>query len=180
MTTRSNPALPVALAALIALGAAACDRMWPYGNNPAKEDARGAGKPAPTLASLPGPPAARPPSLAAPPPPLPPQRMTGGQQAEFDAWIVRTYLGCWKAPAQPAESDPWVGRVRLAFKPDGSLAKAPKLVNPPSDPALKPQARSVMHAVQSCNPLPVPAQYRPFYEQWKTQTIQFNPQLAAR
>ena len=178
MTTRSNPSLPVALAAMIACGAAACDRIWPTGNNAAKEDAKDAGRPAQTLTSLPAPPAARP-SPAAPPPP-PPQRMTGAQQAEFDAWIVRTYLDCWKAPAQPADSDPWVGRVRLSFKPDGSLAKTPKLVNPPSDPALKPQARSVMHAVQSCNPLPVPAQYRPFYEQWKTQTIQFNPQLAAR
>ena len=106
--------------------------------------------------------------------------MSGAQETAFDAWIVRTYLGCWKPPAQPADSDPYVARVRIAFKPDGSLAKPPKLVNPPSDPALKPQAKSVMQAVQTCNPLPVPAQYRPFYEQWKTQTIQFNPQIAAR
>ena len=63
--------------------------------------------------------------------------MTNAQQADFESWIVRTYLGCWKPPAQPADSDPYVARVRLAFKPDGSLAKAPKLVNPPSDPALK-------------------------------------------
>ncbi|MEY4910328.1 MAG: hypothetical protein RL260_4046, partial [Pseudomonadota bacterium] len=38
--------------------------------------------------------------------------------------------------------------IRLT-RPDGSLARAPKLVNPPSDPALKPQARSVMQAVQA-------------------------------
>jgi hypothetical protein len=68
----------------------------------------------------------------------------------------------------------------VAFNPDGSLARAPKLVNPPSDPALKPQAKSVMQAVEACNPLPVPAQYRPFYEQWRTRTIHFNPQVAAR
>ncbi len=63
----------------------------------------------------------------------------------------------------------------------GRLAVEPaKLVNPPSDPALKPQAKSVLAAVQNCNPLPVPAQYRPFYEQWKTKTIHFDPQVAAR
>ena len=63
----------------------------------------------------------------------------------------------------------------------GRLAvEAAKLVNPPSDPALKPQAKSVMAAVQNCNPLPVPAQYRPFYEQWRTKTIHFDPQVAAR
>jgi hypothetical protein len=58
--------------------------------------------------------------------------------------------------------------VRLKFKPDGSLLKPPKLVNPPSDPAQKPQAKSVLQAVKACDPLPMPAQYRSFYEQWKT------------
>ena len=51
--------------------------------------------------------------------------------------MVKTYLGCWKPAAQPADADPYVAQVRLAFKPDGSLTKPPKLVNPPSDPALE-------------------------------------------
>ena len=66
------------------------------------------------------------------------------------------------------------------IKPDGSLLKPPKLVNPPSDPAQKPQAKSVLQAVKACDPLPMPAQYRSFYEQWKTKTIHFDPQVAAR
>jgi hypothetical protein len=82
--------------------------------------------------------------------------------------------------AQPADADPYVARVRLKFKPDGSLLKPPKLVNPPSDPAQKPQAKSVLQAVKACDPLPMPAQYRSFYEQWKTKTIHFDPQVAAR
>ena len=106
--------------------------------------------------------------------------MTNAQEADLDAWIVKTYLGCWNPPPQPADADPYVAYVRVAFKRDGSLAKAPKLVNPPADPALKPQAKSVLQAVHACNPLQVPAQYRPFYEQWKTKTIHFNPQVAAR
>jgi hypothetical protein len=109
-----------------------------------------------------------------------PTRMTPAQQAGFDAWLVKTYLQCWKPAGQPADADVYVAQVRLAYNPDGSLMKPAKLVNPPSDPALKPQARSVMAAVESCNPLPVPAQYRPFYEQWKTKTIHFDPQVAAR
>ena len=116
----------------------------------------------------------------APPAVEPPARMTAAQQAGFEAWLIKTYLGCWKPAPQPADADLYVAQVRLAFNPDGSLAKAAKLVNPPSDPALKPQAKSVMAAVQNCNPLPVPAQYRPFYEQWKTKTIHFNPQVAGR
>jgi hypothetical protein len=106
--------------------------------------------------------------------------MTSAQQASFETWLIKTYLACWKPAPQPADSDPYVAQVRLAFNPDGSLARPAKLVNPPSDPALKPQAKSVMTAVQNCNPLPVPSQYRPFYEQWKTKTIHFNPQVAGR
>ena len=120
------------------------------------------------------------PAPVEPLPASPPARMTSTQQAGFDAWLVKTYLQCWKPARQPADADLYVAQVRLAYNPDGSLMKPAKLVNPPSDPALKPQAKSVMAAVQSCNPLQVPAQYRPFYEQWKTKTIHFDPQVAAR
>jgi hypothetical protein len=114
------------------------------------------------------------------PEPEPPRRMTASQEASLDAWMIKTYLGCWKPAAQPADADPYVARVRLKFKPDGSLLKPPKLVNPPSDPAQKPQAKSVLQAVKACDPLPMPVQYRSFYEQWKTKTIHFDPQVAAR
>ena len=110
----------------------------------------------------------------------PPTRMTSAQQAGFDTWLIKTYLACWKPARQPADADVYVAHVRIAFNPDGSLSKPAKLVNPPSDPALKPQAKSVLAAVENCNPLPVPAQYRPYYEQWKTKTIHFDPQVAAR
>jgi hypothetical protein len=117
---------------------------------------------------------------AEPAPAEPPARMTSTQQAGFDAWLIKTYLGCWKPARQPVDADVYVAQVRLAYNPDGSLSKPAKLVNPPSDPALKPQAKSVLAAVQSCNPLPVPAQYRPYYEQWRTKTIHFDPEVAAR
>jgi hypothetical protein len=125
-----------------------------------------------------------PPPVSAPalatPEPEPPRRMTASQEASLNAWIIKTYLACWKPAAQPADADPYVARVRLIFKPDGSLLKPPKLVNPPSDPAQKPQAKSVLQAVKACDPLPMPAQYRSFYEEWKTKTIHFDPQVAAR
>ena len=119
-------------------------------------------------------------SAPAPPTPEPPRRMTASQEASLDAWMIKTYLACWKPAAQPADADPYVARVRLKFKPDGSLLKPPKLVNPPSDPAQKPQAKSVLQAVKACDPLPMPAQYRSFYEQWKAKTIHFDSRVAAR
>jgi hypothetical protein len=110
----------------------------------------------------------------------PPPRMTASQEASLNAWMIKTYLTCWNQAAQPGHANRYVARVRLKFKPDGSLLAPPKLVNPPSDPAQKPQAKSVLQAVKACDPLPMPAQYRSFYEQWKTKTILFDPQVAGR
>ena len=131
------------------------------------------------------PPPVSPPPVSAPaapatPEPERPRRMTASQEASLDAWMIKTYLGCWKQKAQPDNANRYVAQVRLNFKPDGSLLKPPKLVNPPSDPTQKPQAKSVLQAVKACDPLPMPAQYRSFYEQWKTKTILFDPQVAAR
>lgn len=166
---------PVAGLALLAVAASAYGyERLPSGNPPRPETP-------PETASKPPPPAvmasAEPKAAAAVEAPA---RMTSAQQAGFEAWLIKTYLGCWKPAPRPADADLYVAQVRLAYNPDGSLAKPAKLVNPPSDPALRPQAKSVMAAVQTCNPLPVPVEYRPFYEQWKTKTIHFNPQVAAR
>jgi hypothetical protein len=162
----------------IAAGAYGYERLWHRHPSRSVE----ASKPATLPPEPPAPPAdvvaARAPTATSPI--EPPARMTATQQAGFDAWLVKTYLACWKPARQLADADVYVAQVRLAYNPDGSLSKPAKLVNPPSDPALKPQAKSVMAAVQNCNPLPVPAQYRPFYEQWKTKTIHFDPQVAAR
>ena len=69
-----------------------------------------------------------PPPVSAPAPatpePEPPRRMTTSQEASLDAWMIKTYLACWKPAAQPADADPYVAWVRLKFKPDGSLPEA--------------------------------------------------------
>ena len=191
MTAQSTSLAFLVLAVALVAGVVERDRIWPPSTRVASRQAIKPPPPLPPvrpdadaarpIAQAPTAVAALPPVAPSPPPapPAPPARMTLAQEADFDSWMVKTYLGCWK-PAAPADADDYVAKVRLAFKPDGSLEKPPKLVNPPSNPASKPQAKSVIQAVRACNPLPVPAQYRPFYEQWKTKTIHFNPQFAAR
>jgi len=158
----------------VAAGAYGYERLSPRNPSRSENASREPAKPPAPAAVV---------AIAAPPAPTamePPARMTSAQQAAFDAWLIKTYLGCWKPAPQPSDADVYVAQVRMAYNPDGSLAKPAKLVNPPSDPAQKPAAKSVMAAVQNCNPLPVPTQYRPFYEQWKTKTVHFNPQVAGR
>ena len=181
MTMKSTLIVPMTLLAALAAGVLVHDRLrtksFVQDAAPTRTASIATAKPA-------APAPVSPPPISAPvpatPEPEPPQRMTASQEASLDAWMIKTYLTCWKPAAQPADADPYVARVRLIFKPDGSLLKPPKLVNPPSDPAQKPQAKSVLQAVKACDPLPMPAQYRSFYEQWKTKTIHFDPQVAAR
>jgi len=169
----SKPVAGLVLVA-VAAGAYGYERLPDKAPRPAvTSPAQAATPPAQDVAAIAPPPKAVAPVEA-------PARMTSAQQAGFEAWLIKTYLACWKPAPRLADAEPYVAQVRLAYNADGSLAKPAKLVNPPSDPALKPQAKSVMAAVQSCNPLAVPAEYRPFYEQWKTKTIHFNPQVAGR
>ena len=198
MIPRPKLTLSLILAAVVAAAVFGHDRVRPSKKNAAAKEVAAADPPRPAAPPTSNPPPAAPSlaafsSAAAPAPraaepeaptaavaPEPLRRMTAAEEAGFNAWMMKAYLACWKPAPASTDSDPYVARVRLAFRPDGSLMKPPRLVNPPSDPAQKPQAKSVMQAVKACDPLPVPAQYRPFYEQWKTKTLHFDPEVAAR
>jgi len=116
---------------------------------------------------------------ASPPRGLPNQnapRMSPSLAAALDAWFKDTYLGCWQVPPTQPDGETYVAEVRVVFNPDGSLATPPVLLNPPTDPAWRAHADSAMRAVMKCNPLRVPAQYMPYFDSWKTETIHFDPQ----
>ena len=180
MTKKSTLIVPMTLLAALAAGVLVHDRLR---TKTLVQDAAPTRTASIATAEPAAPAPVSPPPVSAPVPATPepePPRMTALQEASLDAWMIKTYLTCWKPAAQPGDANRYVARVRLKFKPDGSLQRPPKLVNPPSDPAQKPQAKSVLQAVKACDPLPMPAQYRSFYEQWKTKTILFDPQVAAR
>jgi hypothetical protein len=101
--------------------------------------------------------------------------MSMSMASELDAWLTESYLNCWTPPPGMPEGDTYVAQIKVVFNPDGSLSGRPVLLNPPSDRAWRAHAESAMHAVQRCNPLTVPAKYMPFFDQWKIETIHFDP-----
>ena len=56
------------------------------------------------------------------------------------------------------------------------LVGAPEPLNKPSDPAMSSLAESAMRAVKKCDPLRIPAQYAPFYNEWKARILRFDPE----
>ena len=65
---------------------------------------------------------------------------------------------------------------------EGHIGPRPLLVGQPrfsairpTDPAWRAHAQSAMLAVKKCDPLRVPTQYLPYFEEWKVETIHFDP-----
>ena len=105
-------------------------------------------------------------------------RMSPSLSASLDAWFTEAYLACWSPPPTTPEGERYIADVRVIFNPDGSLSGQPVLLNPPRDPAWRAHAESAVRAVLKCNPLKLPLEYAPFFEQWKSKTIHFDPESA--
>ncbi|HLW92571.1 MAG TPA: cell envelope biogenesis protein TolA, partial [Roseiarcus sp.] len=106
------------------------------------------------------------------------QHMSPSLSAALDGWLTDAYLRCWQPPPTMPEGAKYVAEIKVAFNVDGSLSARPLLINPPSDPAWRAYAESAMRAVLKCNPLQVPPQYVPYFEQWKNKTVHFDPENA--
>ena len=102
-------------------------------------------------------------------------RMSLSMASALDAWLTESYLGCWTPPPTMPEGEVYVAEVKVVFNPDGSLSGRPVLINPPPDPSWKAHAESAMRAVKKCDPLRVPPEYAPYFEQWRVETIHFDP-----
>jgi hypothetical protein len=101
--------------------------------------------------------------------------MSISMASALDAWLTESYLNCWTPPPGVPEGDTYVAQIKVIFNPDGSLSGRPVLLNPPSDRAWRAHAESAMRAVRKCDPLKVPAEYMPYFDQWKIETIHFDP-----
>ncbi len=91
------------------------------------------------------------------------------------AWLVDAFKSCWKPPRGVPDGDPYMPRVRIALERDGSLASAPRLINPPSDPDWRPFAEAALRAIKDCAPVHVPEKHAASYAHWKTATVFFDP-----
>ncbi len=102
------------------------------------------------------------------------QRMSPSLWGQLDGYLIEQYKRCWSYIALgPAAR--YVPQIEVAYNANGSLAREPRLRNPPSDPNLRALADSAMRAVRQCNPLRVPPQFQPYYNEWKERILRFDP-----
>jgi colicin import membrane protein len=103
------------------------------------------------------------------------EKMSPSLEAEMNGWFRDRFEGCWVLPITLPQESEYMPEIRVALNIDGSLALDPTLQNPPGDPAWQPLAESAIRAVHTCDPLPVPDKFKPYFEEWRDRTVRFDP-----
>jgi colicin import membrane protein len=93
----------------------------------------------------------------------------------LDGLLQEQYKRCWNFSGLGGQQK-YIPEIHVQYAPDGGLIGQPELLNPPSDPNLQALADSAMRAVRRCDPLRIPAQYQPYYDQWKGRIVRFDPE----
>ena len=102
-------------------------------------------------------------------------RMSPSLWGALDGFLQEQYKRCWSFLPTSGLATRYVPQLEVNYLANGALAREPKLRNPPSDPSLMPLAESAMRAVKTCDPLRVPAQFQPYYSEWKDRILRFDP-----
>ncbi len=102
------------------------------------------------------------------------QRMNPNMRSQLIGLIKEQMERCWNVPValQGAQRPP-VPSVRLALNQDGSLAGQPSVVNASTDPLFRVAADSALSTARRCR-LAIPAQYAPFYSDWRDVVVNFD------
>lgn len=103
------------------------------------------------------------------------EKLSPAMAAQIDNWLIDHYRGCWSYFGLGGTQD-YVPQLRIAMAQDGTLIGQPALINPPKDPNLRSLADSAIRAVNRCNPMEIPARFRPYYDQgYKDRVVRFDP-----
>lgn len=94
---------------------------------------------------------------------------------QLDGLLQEQYKRCWNFIGRSGQQK-YVPEIHVQYTPEGALIGEPQLLNPPSDPNLRALAESAMRAVRRCDPLRIPAQFQPYYEQWRGRIVRFDPE----
>lgn len=102
-------------------------------------------------------------------------KMSPSLWGALDGLLQEQYKRCWNYVGVAGQKK-YVPEIHVQYAQDGSLIGQPTLLNPPSDPNQRTLAESAVRAVRRCDPLHIPAQYQPYYDQWKGRIVRFDPE----
>jgi outer membrane biosynthesis protein TonB len=92
-------------------------------------------------------------------------------QSEIDA-LRAQIQACWNPPVGAENAQELIVRLRIQFRPDGTLSAEPELMNRGSSPYFRVATESAMRAVRRCQPYTMPSAK---YDIWKDVEVTFDP-----
>ena len=104
-------------------------------------------------------------------------RMSPSLMGQLDGLMQDRYKQCWTYVGLSAAR--YIPQIKVEYAVNGALTIEPVLLNPPSDPNLRSLAESALRAVRRCDPLPIPAQFAPYHNEWKSRILRFDPEEMA-
>jgi colicin import membrane protein len=103
------------------------------------------------------------------------QRLNPSQRDQLIGILQEQLHRCWVVPvALQSAPKPPVPSVRIKLNQDGSLAADPAVMNRSAEPLFDVAADSATRAARRCAPLRIPAQFVPYYQDWKDLVVNFN------
>ena len=103
------------------------------------------------------------------------QRLNPSQRDSLVGILQEQLHKCWVVPvALQSAPNPPVPSVRVKLNQDGSLGAEPAVLNRSSDQLFGVAAESALRATRRCAPLKIPAQFQPYYQDWKDLVVNFN------
>ena len=104
-------------------------------------------------------------------------RMSPSLMGQLDGLMQDRYKQCWTYVGMAATR--YIPQIKVEFAVNGALVGEPMLLNPPGDPNLRTLAESALRAVRRCDPMPIPAQFAPYHNEWKSRILRFDPEEMA-
>jgi colicin import membrane protein len=103
------------------------------------------------------------------------QRLNPSQRDQLIGLLQEQLHRCWVVPvALQSATRPPVPSIRIKLNQDGSLAAEPAVMNRSAEPLFDVAADSATRAARRCAPLRIPAQFMPYYQDWKDLVVNFN------
>jgi hypothetical protein len=93
-------------------------------------------------------------------------KMSASLQGRIDAYTVEHYRKCW-VTALSMNAKTYVPHVEFRLSRSGALEGEPRLLNPSSDPVERARGEQALAAVRRCSPMPIPAEFTPYYDYWR-------------
>ncbi|HLM40616.1 MAG TPA: cell envelope integrity protein TolA, partial [Microvirga sp.] len=81
---------------------------------------------------------------------------------------------CYTAPISASGGDTTPPVLDIRLNQDGTLAAEPSVIRAGATSAERAVADAALRAVRRCAPYRVPAQFTPFYSDWKVLNVQFD------